>query len=170
MTEQETTKEYRVAVRGQLEIATQVLAPNEGSARQSIEDNKWFDVYGHLEGEDGTVCVALNRDMTLEVVKVEYLRELPPRPPPPPNLYDEAIMRTLLNMLAVCLDKEKASYDGSPDHAYHRLYAYMQTLAAMWKAKGLKPVLHLPSPTELDAERDKEALELSILNAASPHP
>jgi hypothetical protein len=88
---------------------------------------------------------------------MEDLRELPP--PPPPDLYDEAIMRTLLNMLAVCVDKEKASYDGSPDHAYHRLYTYMQTLAAMWEAKGLKPVLHLLSPADLDAERNKETAE-----------
>ena len=74
-------------------------------------------MYGHLEGDEESVCEALNRDMTLEVVKVEYLHELPPPPPPPPDLYDEAIMHTLLNMLAVCVDKEKASYDGSLDHA-----------------------------------------------------
>jgi hypothetical protein len=89
-------------------------------------------VYSHLEGGEGSVCEALSRE--LEVVKVECLRELPP-PPPPPDQYDEAIMHTLLNMLRACVDKENASYDGSPDHAYH--YAYMQTRAAMWKATEL---------------------------------
>jgi hypothetical protein len=56
-------------------------------------------------------------------------------------------------MLAVCVKKEKDSYDGAPDHAYHRLYGYMEKLVAMWKAKGLTPKLDLPSPAELDAER-----------------
>jgi hypothetical protein len=156
MTERETTKEYRVTVRGQVETTAQVFAPNEGVARQSVAENKWSDVYSDLEGEEGTVCEALNRDMPLEVVKIECLREPPPPPPPPPDLYNEAIVRTLLAMLVVCVEKEKASYDGTPGHAYHQLYAYMQTLVAMWKAKGLTPKLNLPSPAELDAERAKE--------------
>jgi hypothetical protein len=153
MTEQETMKEYCVTVRGQLETTTHVRAPNETVARMRTKDQQWTGVFDDLDGEEGAVCEALNRDMALEVVKVECLRELPPAPPPPPNLYNEAIMRTLLDMLAVCVKKEKASYDGAPDHAYHQLYGYMETLVAMWKSKGLTPKLDLPSPAELDAER-----------------
>jgi hypothetical protein len=154
MTE-ENIKEYRVTVRGVLETTTQVFAPNETVARMRVEDDKWLEVYEDLEGEEGTVCQALNDDMPLEIVKVECLRELPPPPPPPPDLHDEAIVRTLLHMLGVCVEKEKASYDGTPDHAYHQLYGYAETLATMWKAKGLTPKLLVPSPAELDAERAK---------------
>ena len=65
-------------------------------------------------------------------------------------------MHALLNMLGICVAKERDSYDGSPDHAYRKLYAFMLTLVRIWEAKGVKPTLHLPSPDELDAERAKE--------------
>jgi hypothetical protein len=157
MTEQESTEEYRVTVRGQLETTTQVFAVNEAVVLKRVEDHRWTEVYRDLEGDEGSVCEALNRDMALEIVKVECIRDLPPPPPPPPGLYNEAIVRTLLDMLAVCVEKEKAAYlhEGGQDHAYRRLYAQLQTLVAMWKATGLKPKLNLPSPAELDAERAK---------------
>lgn len=151
--------EYRVTVRGQLETTTQAFVRSEDEARRHAFDDKWHGIYGDFEGEDGTVCEELNCDMALEVVKVEFVRELPPPPPPPPQLYDEEIMRALLNMLGICVAKERASYDGSPDHAYRQLYAFMLTLARMWEAKGVKPTLHLPSPDELDAERAKETVQ-----------
>ena len=42
-------------------------------------------------------------------------------------------------MLAICVLKEKASYDGSKDHAYRELYAFMLTLQRMWEAKDEGP-------------------------------
>ena len=150
------TNEYLVTLRGQLETTTQIFADSEDEARRRIVDDKWQWVYEPFEGEDGTVCEQLNSDMAMEVVKVEFIRELPPPEPPLPRLYDEEIVRSLLNMVAICVVKEKASYDGSKDHAYRELYAFMLTLKRMWEAKGVKPKLQMPSPDELDAERTKE--------------
>ena len=157
MTEPRAPKnEYLVTVRGQLETTTRIFVRSEDEARRRVVDDKWQRVYEDFEGEDGTVCEQLDRDMAMEVVKVEFIRELPPPPPPPPRLHDEEIVRSLLNMLAICVVKEKASYDGSKDHAYRELYAFMLTLQRMWEAKGVKAELHMQSPDELDAERAKE--------------
>ncbi len=67
MTEQESTKEYRVTVRGQLETTTQVFAVNEAVVLKRVEDHRWTEVYSDFEGDEGSVCEALNRNMALEV-------------------------------------------------------------------------------------------------------
>src|SRR3954451_24873469 len=54
MTEQESTKEYRVTVRGQLETTTEVFAVNEAVARMRVEDHRWTKVYRDLEGDEGS--------------------------------------------------------------------------------------------------------------------
>jgi hypothetical protein len=157
MTEPRAPKnEYLVTVRGQLETTTRIFVHSEDEARRRVVDDKWQWVYEDFEGEDGTVCEQLNRDMAMEIVKVEFICELPPPPPPPPELYHEEIVHSLLNMVEICVVKEKANYDGTKDHAYRELYAFMLTLKRMWEAKGVKAELHMQSPDELDAERAKE--------------
>ena len=81
MTEPRAPKNgYLVTVRGQLETATRIFVHSEDEARRNVVDDKWQWAYEPFEGEGGTVCEQLNRDMAMEIVKVEFIRELPPPP------------------------------------------------------------------------------------------
>jgi len=130
-----------------------VLAANEDAAIKLIG---WDRVWGDYEGEDGEVCDRLDTDMPMQVMAVEFVREIPP-PPHRPGLYNEEIMYGLVNLILPYLDETLASYDGSPNHAYRRVYAKVRQLVQMWQDMGVEAALNAPPPDELD-ERANLAL------------
>jgi hypothetical protein len=146
--------EYKISIVGTMTRDLPVLAANEDAAIKAIS---WHRVWGDHEGEDGDVCDRLDTDMPMQVTAVEFVREIPP-PPPRPGLYNEAIMYGLVNLITPYVSETLASYDGSPDHAYRRVYAEVGRLVQMWQDMGVKAALNAPSPNELDAERAKLAL------------